>query len=163
MGIFPLGLVMVFITLCAVFFMRGKEVLTLSNIARFKLTWIQCVQVALFGTCGIYALVTYAMRSKRIYNFGGLEGMAYSAFLVCLFVGAGLGRCWSDSEDEDNDGERDRERNRQTDKQTDISCLTLPPLACPPSPPTAGPPSFSLSSPSPSGSFLFPASSYYHC
>ncbi|GMI55934.1 hypothetical protein TeGR_g12598 [Tetraparma gracilis] len=87
MGIAPLAILILLMSLSTVLFVNAETSLTLSRICRLKFTRLQGAEIFVFGMCALYALKQYAMRRRREFEFDGTEGILFNAFNGSLLTG----------------------------------------------------------------------------
>jgi hypothetical protein len=112
-GVVPLKFLLIVLAAATVLFVNRKPTLAMMNIARLEISFAEGLQIAIFGICLVYALMNYAIRRKRNFDFSGPEGIAYTVYIVLLIVGMLLRKFNSAVEDgEENENENESENDQ---------------------------------------------------
>jgi hypothetical protein len=93
LGVFPLALLIVLTAFAKVLYVhQGKKTLAFAKIVRMDVTFMEALQTAIFGTCAVFALWTYANRKPRAVHDGMTpENLSMTAFSILIVAGVILG------------------------------------------------------------------------
>jgi hypothetical protein len=89
-GITPLLLILCALFFGKVAFVNVRSAFTMKNMSTLNLTFVESIQLVLFGICGFYATTAYALRSERVVRRDSLELELFSCFTVLLIIATAL-------------------------------------------------------------------------
>ena len=104
-GVQPLQGLLLIVTCSSVFYANAQSPFTLENIAQLRITWMQGVEVVLYGGCALFALLFYALRKPGVVAVYQVVGvMVFTVMLVSALAMSGYRPTSSTDDDEDEGG-----------------------------------------------------------